>query len=67
MKKTEKNVNFLDQDISEEEKKSIKNQIDQIKDKELEKMVINETTKQLNKYSNIFYNKIKLNSKIYEF
>ena len=37
------------------------------KDKELDKMVINETTKQLNKYSNIFYNKIKLNSKIYEY
>jgi peptidyl-prolyl cis-trans isomerase SurA len=37
------------------------------KDKELEKMIVNETTKQLNKYSNIFYNKIKLNSKIYEY
>ncbi len=37
------------------------------KDKELEKMIVNETTKQLNKYSNIYYNKIKLNSKIYEY
>ena len=37
------------------------------KEKELDRMIVNETTKQLNKYSNIFYNKIKLNSKIYEY
>tara|TARA_B100000035_G_C20988528_1_gene549015 strand:- start:150 stop:1085 length:936 start_codon:yes stop_codon:yes gene_type:complete len=37
------------------------------KEKELNRMVLNETTKQLNKYSNIFYNKIKLNSIINEF
>lgn len=37
------------------------------KDKELERMIVTETTKQLNKYSNIFYNKIKLNSKINEY
>ena len=34
---------------------------------ELEKMIIVETTKQLDKFSNIFFNKIKLNSKISEF
>ena len=37
------------------------------KKKELEKMVLIETSKQLDKFSNIFYNKIKLNSKISEF
>ncbi len=37
------------------------------KEKELEKMIMIETSKQLDKFSNIFYNKIKLNSKISEF
>ena len=37
------------------------------KDKELNKMVYVETTKQLDRFSNIFYNKIKLNSEISEF
>ena len=37
------------------------------KEKELNKVVMIETTKQLDKFSNIFYNKIKLNSKISEF
>ena len=37
------------------------------KKKALDKMVINETSKQLDKFSNIFYNKIKLNSTISEF
>ena len=37
------------------------------KEKELDRMIISETTKQLDKYSNIFYNKIKLNSKINEY
>ena len=36
------------------------------KKKELNKIVMIETTKQLDKFSNIFYNKIKLNSKISE-
>ena len=36
------------------------------KEKELNKIVMIETTKQLDKFSNIFYNKIKLNSKISE-
>ena len=36
------------------------------KKKELDKIVMIETTKQLDKFSNIFYNKIKLNSKISE-
>ena len=36
------------------------------KEKELNKVVMIETTKQLDKFSNIFYNKIKLNSKISE-
>jgi len=30
-------------------------------------MIMIETTKQLDKFSNIFYNKIKLNAKISEF
>ena len=34
---------------------------------ELNKMVFIETTKQLEKFSNIFYNKVKLNTKISEF
>ena len=37
------------------------------KQKELKKMIMNETSKQLDKFSNIFYNKIKLNSTISEF
>ena len=37
------------------------------KEKELDKMVMIETSKQLEKFSNIFYNKIKLNSVISEF
>ena len=37
------------------------------KEKELDKIVMIETTKQLDKFSNIFYDKIKLNSKISEF
>ena len=36
------------------------------KEKELNKVVMIETTKQLDRFSNIFYNKIKLNSKISE-
>ena len=42
-------------------------QIEIDKEKELEKMVFVETTKQLDKFSDIFYNKIKLNSEISEF
>ena len=34
---------------------------------ELDKMIMIETTSQLDKFSNIFYNKIKLNAKISEF
>ena len=41
------------------------NKID--KKAELDKMMFIETTKQLDKFSNIFYNKIKLNAKISEF
>ena len=37
------------------------------KQKELDKMIMVETSKQLDKFSNIFYNKIKLNSTISEF
>ena len=37
------------------------------KQKELDKMIVSETSKQLDKFSNIFYNKIKLNSSISEF
>ena len=37
------------------------------KEAELEKMIMIETTKQLDKFSNIFYNRIKLNAKISEF
>ncbi len=36
------------------------------KKKELDKMIMIETSKQLDKFSNIFYNKIKLNSIISE-
>ena len=42
-------------------------QVEIDKNKELDKMIIIETSKQLDKFSNIFYNKIKLNSKISEF
>ena len=37
------------------------------KQKELDRMIMIETSKQLDKFSNIFYNKIKLNSVISEF
>ena len=37
------------------------------KEKKLDKMIMIETSKQLDKFSNIFYNKIKLNSVISEF
>ena len=37
------------------------------KQKELDKMIMIETSKQLDKFSSIFYNKIKLNSNISEF
>ena len=43
-----------------------KAQIEIDKKKELNKMVLIETSRQLDKFSNIFYNKIKLNSKISE-
>tara|TARA_B100001121_G_C18694273_1_gene624328 strand:- start:448 stop:1293 length:846 start_codon:yes stop_codon:yes gene_type:complete len=42
-------------------------QVEVDKKKELDKMVLIETSKQLDRFSNIFYNKIKLNSKISEF
>ena len=42
-------------------------QVEIDKKKELDKMVLIETSKQLDKFSNIFFNKIKLNSKISEF
>ena len=57
------NNNFFIFKINEIRK--IKLEID--KNKELDKMIIIETSKQLDKFSNIFYNKIKLNSKISEF
>ena len=44
-----------------------KMQVEIDKKKELDKMIITETSKQLEMFSNIFYNKIKLNSKISEF
>ena len=37
------------------------------KQKEHDRMIVSETSKQLDKFSNIFYNKIKLNSTISEF
>ncbi len=37
------------------------------KQKEIDRMVMSETSKQLDKFSNIFYNKVKLNSIISEF
>ena len=42
-------------------------QIEIDKTKELDKMIFIETTKQLDKFSNIFYNKLKINSEISEF
>ncbi len=54
---------FLILRINETRKKPFKMD----KQAELEKMIIVETTKQLDKLSNIFYNKIKLNAKISEF
>ena len=42
-------------------------EIEMDKKKELDKMIFIETSKQLDKFSNIFYNKIKLNSEISEF
>ena len=44
-----------------------KAQIEIDKKKELDKMILIETSRQLEKFSNIFFNKIKLNSKINEF
>ena len=54
--------NFLILKINDIKETTIK--ID--KQKELTKMIMIETSKQLNKFSNIFYNKIKLNSVIIE-
>ena len=54
---------FLVLRINEKRKKPFKMD----KQIELEKMIMIETTKQLDKFSNIFYNKIKLNSTISEF
>ena len=55
--------NFLILKINEIKQASI--EVD--KKKEFDKIVMIETTKQLDKFSNIFYDKIKLNSKISEF
>ncbi len=55
--------NFLILKLNEVRKQTIK--ID--KQAELNKMIVAERTKQLDKFSNIFYNKIKLNTKISEF
>ena len=57
------NNNFLILKVNEIRKVQL--QID--KKKELDKMIMIETSRQLDKFSNIFYNKIKLNSKISEF
>jgi len=54
---------FLILRINETRKKPFKMD----KKAELEKMIMIETTTQLDKFSNIFYNKIKLNAKISEF
>ena len=54
--------NFLILKINEIRKKPFKMD----KKAELDKMIMFETTKQLDKFSNIFYNKIKLNTKISE-
>ena len=53
---------FLILKINETRKKPFKMD----KKAELDKMIMFETTKQLDKFSNIFYNKIKLNTKISE-
>ena len=42
-------------------------QIEIDKEQELNKMIFVETTKQLDRFSNIFYNKLKINSEISEF
>ncbi len=55
--------NFLILKLNEVRKQT--NKID--KQAELNKMIVAERTKQLDKFSNIFYNKIKLNTKISEF
>ncbi len=55
--------NFLILKINETRKKPFKMD----KQTELDKMIAFETSKQLDKFSNIFYNKIKLNAKISEF
>ena len=55
--------NFLILKLNEARKQT--NKID--KQAELNKMIVAERTKQLDKFSNIFYNKIKLNTKISEF
>ena len=55
--------NFLILKINEKRKKPFKMN----KKVELNKMIMIETTAQLDKFSNIFYNKIKLNAKISEF
>ena len=55
--------NYLILKINDIKKTTVK--ID--KQKELDKMIMIETSKQLDKFSNIFYNKIKLNSVISEF
>ena len=55
--------NFLILKLNEVRKQTIK--ID--KQAELNKMIVAERTKQLDKFSNIFYNKIKLNTKIVNF
>ena len=57
------NNNYLIFKINEIRKVQIK--ID--KQKELDKMIMIETSMQLDKFSNIFYRKIKLNSSISEF
>ena len=57
------NNNFLILKINEI--KQVPIEVD--KKKELDKIVMIETTKQLDRFSNIFYDKIKLNSKISEF
>ena len=54
-------------DITREIGSSVLNITEINKDKELNKMIYSETTKQLDRFSNIFYNKIKLNSEISEF
>ncbi len=57
------NNNFFIFKINEKRKV----QVEINKKKELNKMILIETSRQLEKFSNIYYNKIKLNSKISEF